>query len=65
MRTFVKDYVDLCKENCKFYKKHWFGVIVMNVAATAGILAYYGRDEIKDKLEEKFGKKRDEDEEEA
>ena len=65
MKTFVKDYVDLCKESGKFYKKHWFGVIVMNVVAPAGVLAYYGRDEIKEKLEEKFGKKQNEVEEEA
>lgn len=60
MKTFVKDYVDLCKETGKFYKKHWFGVLVMNAVTIAGTMAYYNKDEIKDKLEEKFHKKEEE-----
>lgn len=56
MKKFWKDYVKLCKDSGNFYKKHWFGVLVMNVIATAGIFAWYGRDSIKDKLEEKFHK---------
>lgn len=62
MKTFVKDYVKLCKESVGFYKKHWFGVIVLNVVVTAGTLAWYGRDEIKNQIEEKFHKKGDEEE---
>ena len=58
MKTFVKDYVYLCKESCAFYRKHWLGVIVMNAAIYAGGMAYIYRDEIKDKLDEKFHKKK-------
>ena len=56
MKTFVKDYACLCKETVKFYKKHWFGVIVMNAVTYAGTVAYFRKDEIKDKLEEVFHK---------
>ena len=52
MKKFWKDYYDLCQENTKFYKKHWFGVIVMNVAALAGTLIWFGRDEFKDRINE-------------
>lgn len=62
MKTFVKDYVKLCKESVGFYKKHWFGVVVLNVVVTAGTLAWYGRGEIKNQIEEKFHKKGDEEE---
>ena len=62
MKKFWKDYFKLCKDSGEFYKKHWFGVIVMNVVATAGIFAWYGRNEIKNQIEEKFQKKGDEEE---
>lgn len=62
MRKFWKDYAGLCKESVGFYKKHWFGVIVLNAVITAGTLAWYGRDAIKDSIEEKFRKKGDEEE---
>lgn len=57
MREFVKDYVGLCKDSGKFYKKHWKGVIVMNAVIIAGEFAYVYRNRIKDILEEKFSKK--------
>ena len=60
MKTFVKDYVGLCKETGKFYKKHWFGVAVMNVVTLAGTMVYYNKDNIKDKIDEKLHKKDDE-----
>ena len=41
MREFVKDYVDLCKESGKFYKKHWKGLIVLNALIIGGELAWY------------------------
>lgn len=56
MKKFVKDYIDLCKMSCDFYKKHWLGVILINVVSSAAIMAYYGRDYIKEALEEKFHK---------
>ena len=52
MTEFWKDYGKLCKETSKFYKKHWRGLIVMNAAAILGAeLAYFGRHQIKDKIE--------------
>lgn len=56
MKSFVKDYVQLCKDSGKFYKNHWKGVLVLNTAIIGAELAYFKRDEIKDKLKEKFKK---------
>lgn len=56
MKGFVKDYIDLCKHSCCFYKKHWKGVIVMNVVVYASTMAYYCKDQIKDAFKEKFSK---------
>lgn len=60
MKEFVKDYVDLCKESGRFYKKHWKGVLVMNAVVLAGELAYFFREDIKDAIEDKFVKHKDE-----
>ena len=56
MKTFWKDYADLCKDTGKFYKKHWVGVIVLNAVIVGAELAWWQRDNIKDKLESKFHK---------
>lgn len=56
MKEFVKDYIDLCKHSGSFYKKHWKGIIVMNVAGYASIMAYYCKDQIKNAIKEKFSK---------
>ena len=58
MKDFVKDYVDLCVESGKFYKKHWKGVILLNAVIIAGEFAWLYRDNIKDSLKEKFSKKK-------
>lgn len=60
MREFVKDYVELCKESGRFYKKHWKGVVLMNAVIVGAEFAYIFRDQIKDAIEEKFNKKEDE-----
>lgn len=65
MKEFVKDYKHLCKESTKFYKKHLFGVIVMNVVVVGAELAYFNRANIKESLEEKFRKNKKNVEEEA
>ena len=41
MKEFWKDYLELCKESGKFCKKHWKGVIVLNVAIIGAELAYF------------------------
>lgn len=41
MKTFWKDYWELCKESGKFYKKHWKGVVLLNAAIIAAEGAYF------------------------
>lgn len=41
MKEFWKDYVALCKESGKFYKKHWKGLIVLNVAVIGAEVAWF------------------------
>lgn len=57
MKTFVKDYVDLCKASGNFYKKHWKGTLLLNVVIIGGEMIYFGRDVIKDAIKEKLPKK--------
>ena len=57
MRNFWKDYAHLCKEAGRFYKKHWKGCILMNVAIIGAEMAYLRKDDIKEKIEEKFGRR--------
>lgn len=41
MKEFVKDYVELCKDSGRFYKKHWKGVILLNAVIIGAELAWY------------------------
>lgn len=41
MKEFWKDYVDMCKEGCKFYKKHWKGMFVLNAVVIGAEVAYF------------------------
>lgn len=41
MKEFWKDYVELCKESGKFYKKHWKGLLVLNAVAIGAEVAYF------------------------
>ena len=59
MKNFWKDYYQLWKDTCKFYKKHWLGVILMNVGILSAEAVYFERNIIKDKIEEKFSKKKE------
>ena len=56
MNEFFKDYVELSKQTGKFYKDHWKGTIVVNVIVGGVTMAYMYRDEIKDKITNKFHK---------
>ena len=60
MRKFWKDYAELCKAAGRFYKKHWLGCILVNVAGVAGEFAWFYRDVIKDTLISKSGRKGEE-----
>lgn len=62
MNNFVKDYVDLFKQTNNFYKNHWKGVIVMNVVVGGVGMAYICKEEIKDKIKNKFHKEKSEEE---
>ena len=48
MRKFWTDYAEVCKAAGRFYKKHWLGCILVNVAGVAGEFAWFYRDVIKD-----------------
>ena len=41
MKEFWKDYVALCKETGRFYKKHWKGVLVVNAVIIGAEYAYF------------------------
>lgn len=56
MRTFMKDYLELCKMTGVFYKKHWLGCIGMNAAVIMIFMAYIMKDEIKNQAKSKFHK---------
>lgn len=54
MKEFVKDYVDLCKQCGKWYKKHWKGYLVMSSVICGAEVAWFYRDTIKDTIDEKL-----------
>ena len=56
MKNFVKDYLTLCKDGCRFYRDHWKGMIVLYAVSAGVTYAYLARDEIMDKLKETFKK---------
>jgi hypothetical protein len=56
MRKFWKDYAELCKLSGQFYKKHWLGVIILNILIIATEIGWYSRDYIKDIIKSKFKK---------
>lgn len=56
MKEFCKDYWSLCKDTGRFMKKHWKGCIALNVALFGAEVAWLNRNNIKDYIEEKFGK---------
>lgn len=54
MKTFFKDYKELCKHTNKFYKDHWLGTIVLSVASGVITFAVMAGPEIKDMIEDKI-----------
>ena len=60
MKTFFKDYGELCKTAGNFYKKHWFGTIVMNVVVSGVMIAVTWpkelKEEVVDNIRDKFKK---------
>ena len=41
MKQFWKDYGELCKETGRFYKKHWKGCVLLNVAIVGAEFAWF------------------------
>ena len=60
MKTFFKDYGELLKQTGYFYKKHWLGIIVMNVVVSGAMVAVMWPKELKeavaDNIKDKFKK---------
>ena len=50
MKTFFKDYGQLCKDTGKFYKKHCLGTIVMNVVVFIGGIFIFWPKELRNGL---------------
>lgn len=61
MKSFFKDYWELCKESDKWMKKHWKGHLVLCFSVSLIYLAPYIVELIKEKrLENDFSEKEDE-----
>lgn len=56
MKDFWKDYATMCKDSLGFYKKHWKGCVVLNAVVIGAELAWFYKDSIKDKIDEKLKK---------
>ena len=59
IKEFTKDYGKLCVQSCRFVKKHWLGVILVNVILIGvQVLQWYQRNYgIFDDLIERFSRK--------
>lgn len=54
MKNFFNDYVGLCKESFRFYKKHPVGTIVVTIiGGIVGGIIGFGIPALKEKIEEK------------
>ena len=56
-KTFWKEYAEICKMSGKWCKKHWKGYIVLTAAIVGAEYAWWFREDIKDKIEERKSKK--------
>ena len=67
MKTFFKEYGQLCKSSGQFFKKHWLGTIVMMIVSCGlSILIFWPKElkeEVMNTIKDKF--KKDSKEEEA
>lgn len=50
MKTFFKDYGQLCKDTGKFYKKHWLGTIIVNIVVCIGGIFIFWPKELRNGL---------------
>lgn len=57
MKTFWKDYIEMCiKPQNNWIKKHWKGYVLYCIASVVGTFAYLNRKSIVEKLKSKFQK---------
>ena len=60
MKTFFKDYGQLCKQTGSFYKKHWLGTIITTIVSCGLTIAVFWPKELKeavaDNVKSKFKK---------
>lgn len=61
-KPFWKDYAELCKQSGEWYKKHWKGYIVLSTAIVAAEFAWFYKDAIKEKVQEKLESKKSKEE---
>lgn len=64
MKDYFKDYLKLCKDQCKFYKRHWRGTIVLNIVCIVGMFMPYIFNKIEEKWYDERVKEMDNEEEE-
>lgn len=56
MKSFFRDYANLCNVTWGFYKKHWVGCIITNAVIFGAEMGWLYKDSIKDFVKEKFAK---------
>lgn len=54
MKDYFKDYLKLCKDCGKFYKRHWRGTIVLNIVCIVGMFMPYIFNKIEEKMLSKW-----------
>lgn len=58
MKDFFKDYLKLCKDCGKFYKRHWKGVIILNIVCIVVMFIPYVYNKIEEKILSKWYEER-------
>ncbi len=64
-KEFWKDYAKVMKESGEWCKKHWKGYIVLTAAIFGAEMAWFYRDDIKDKISDKLESKKSKNGEES
>jgi Pyruvate/2-oxoacid:ferredoxin oxidoreductase gamma subunit len=65
MKEFWSDYAKMCKQSGEFYKEHWKGIIILNVALAGAFAGYMAIATHKDEIKKFFTKKKNVEEVEA
>lgn len=54
IKEFFKDYAEVLEQCSKWYKKHWFGYIILTIVIVAIEYVWVFRGSIKDRIGEAF-----------